>query len=194
MMLTAGLLILGVIAQAKPGVYIEPPPRVPPTEAEIQRVIANNRPPLTTCYERARSKDDTVVGGTVIVTLSIGRSGFVEKVKVATATPSLRAVEPCFQAVISRWAFPRSPRNYQTQFPAAFESECTMTVRSDPWSEVWLDGKDTERHTPFVDDRIACGPHTLTLKRPDLQIEKTESITLLAGRRFEKSYTLHNER
>jgi hypothetical protein len=190
MALTVGLLILSFIAQARSLADFVPGPRVPPTEADIARVIANNRGGLTACYERARSQDDTVVGGTIAVTLSIGRSGRVRSITIVTATPSLRAVDPCFQAVIFRWAFPASPRRYQTQFPMAFESECAMTIYSTPWAEVWIDGKNTGHHTPFVDDHAACGEHTLTLKRPDRAIEETETVTFLAGKRFERRYTL----
>lgn len=189
--LNAGLLILSVIAQPRLADLV-PRTRVPPTEAEIQRVITNNKGALTNCYERGRSQDDTVVGGTIAVTLSIGQSGRVRTINLVTTTPSLRALEPCFREAIARWAFPESPRTYQTQFPAVFESECAMTVYSAPWAEVWIDGKDTGRHTPFVDDRIACGAHTLTLKRTDLQLGGTWSFTLRAGQRFQRHYALGN--
>ena len=46
-----------------------------------------------------------------------------------------------------------------------------------PWSEVWIDGKNTTKHTPVVDYKIPCGKHKLAFKRPDLQIDQTESIT-----------------
>jgi len=131
-----------------------------------------------------------LAGGTIVVTLSIGPAGQMRSMKISTTPPSLRVLESCLHESISRWAFPGAPRSYRIEFPLVFPPVCTMSIWSAPWSEVWVDGKDTSRHTPFVDDHLACGQHTLTLKRPDLRIEKTESITVTAGRRFERHYTL----
>ena len=68
--------------------------------------------------------------------------------------------------------------------------DCTMTVNSVPWSEVWIDGKNTTQHTPIVDYKIACGRHKLAFKRSDMQIDHSESITLKPGQAFKQRYTL----
>jgi eukaryotic-like serine/threonine-protein kinase len=68
--------------------------------------------------------------------------------------------------------------------------DCTMTVNSVPWSEVWIDGKNTSQHTPIVDFKIPCGRHKLAFKRSDMQIDQTESITLKPGQSFKQRYTL----
>jgi hypothetical protein len=69
-------------------------------------------------------------------------------------------------------------------------SECTITIGSRPWSEVWIDGKNTNKHTPFADYKIACGKHKIAFKRGDLNIDKTESITVSPGEKFKQSFTL----
>jgi hypothetical protein len=67
---------------------------------------------------------------------------------------------------------------------------CIVSVNSVPWSEVWIDGKNTGRHTPFVDVEIGCGPHRIDFKRPDLQIAESESIVVKPGEPFKHRYTL----
>jgi len=68
--------------------------------------------------------------------------------------------------------------------------DCTITVNSIPWSEVWIDGKNTSQHTPVVDFKLPCGKHKLSFKRPDMQIDQTESISVKAGQNFKQRYTL----
>jgi len=67
---------------------------------------------------------------------------------------------------------------------------CLVSVNSVPWSEVWIDGKNTGKHTPFVDVEIGCGPHRIDFKRPDLQIAESESIVVTPGQTFKRRYTL----
>jgi hypothetical protein len=70
------------------------------------------------------------------------------------------------------------------------DAPCAVSVNSVPWSEVWIDGKNTGKHTPFVDVPIDCGAHRIDFKRPDLQIAATESIVVKAGETFKRRYTL----
>ena len=74
--------------------------------------------------------------------------------------------------------------------PAAAASGCTITISSKPWTQVWLDGKDTRRHTPLVGYAVACGDHQLALKRDDLDIYQMEVITVRPDAPFKKSYPL----
>jgi serine/threonine protein kinase len=73
---------------------------------------------------------------------------------------------------------------------AAGGDECVMTVGSKPWSQVWLDGKNTQKLTPLVDFKVACGRHKLTLKNGDLGIEQSETITVKAGEKYKKIFQL----
>ena len=65
-----------------------------------------------------------------------------------------------------------------------------MTVNSVPWSEVWIDGKNTSQHTPLVDFKIPCGKHKLAFKRRDMQIDHGETINVRPGQNFKQRYTL----
>jgi hypothetical protein len=56
--------------------------------------------------------------------------------------------------------------------------------------EVWIDGKNTSKHTPVVDFKVPCGKHKIAFKRTDMQIDQTESFTVKAGQNFKQRYTL----
>ena len=71
--------------------------------------------------------------------------------------------------------------------------DCSITIGSRPWSEVWIDGKNTTKHTPFADYKVPCGRHKISFKRPDLQIDHSETISVRAGQRFKQSFTLETE-
>ncbi len=74
--------------------------------------------------------------------------------------------------------------------PKAADSggDCSITVNSIPWSEVWIDGKNTSQHTPLVDFKVPCGKHKLSFKRTDMQIDHTENIAVRG--KFKQRYTL----
>ena len=65
-----------------------------------------------------------------------------------------------------------------------------MTINSVPWSEVWIDGKNTGSHTPIVDYAVACGRHRLEFKRADLGIDDTEPLVAEPGETVKHRYTL----
>ena len=66
---------------------------------------------------------------------------------------------------------------------------CFIRVGTKPWSEIWIDGKNTKLHTPYVND-VACGEHTLTFKRADLHLVKTFRVTAVAGDTLTQSFSL----
>jgi hypothetical protein len=70
--------------------------------------------------------------------------------------------------------------------PAAGGGTCSVTLGSKPWSQVWIDGKDTGKVTPLVDYKVACGKHKVTFKNPEIPVEKSESITVKSGEKFKK--------
>ena len=76
---------------------------------------------------------------------------------------------------------------------AAEGGDCSITIGSRPWSEVWIDGRNTTKHTPFADFKLPCGKHRLSFKRPDLQIDHAETISVRAGQKFKQSFTLEAE-
>jgi hypothetical protein len=91
-------------------------------------------------------------------------------------------------------AAPEDPfKDTPSSKPEAATGECFITIGSRPWAEVWIDGKNTNKHTPFADYKIACGKHKIAFKRPDLQIDQVESITVSPGEKFKQSYSLMND-
>ncbi len=85
----------------------------------------------------------------------------------------------------------RKARNLESApRPPIADADCTITVNTVPWSVVWIDGKDTALHTPFVDYKLPCGTHKLGFKRDDMQIDHVETINLRAGQPFKQRYTL----
>jgi hypothetical protein len=85
------------------------------------------------------------------------------------------------------------PKDSPKAADAAGGGECSITIGSRPWAEVWIDGKNTNKHTPFADYKIACGKHKIVFKRSDLNIDRTESITVSPGEKFKQSFSLVND-
>ncbi|HEX2657982.1 MAG TPA: PEGA domain-containing protein, partial [Polyangia bacterium] len=71
-------------------------------------------------------------------------------------------------------------------------ADCTITVGTRPWSEIWIDGKNTGRHTPYSES-IPCGKHKLSFRRPDLNLQRNEVVTIKPGEKFKQSYPLEEE-
>src|SRR6266540_3438592 len=67
---------------------------------------------------------------------------------------------------------------------------CALTINSIPWSEVWIDGGNTGRHTPLVNYVVPCGKHRLAFRRADLALEESELVTLTPGEPFKKVFAL----
>jgi serine/threonine-protein kinase len=71
----------------------------------------------------------------------------------------------------------------------ASNSACSVTLGTRPWSEVWIDGRKTRRHTPYT-ATLGCGRHTLTFKRNDLRLTKTFPVFLYPGEPLKQSFSL----
>ena len=182
--------------------HLPPPPktRPPPSPAEITTVVDENLDSIKVCYQRALATDVTLTYGRIVVKLGIGISGRVKHVGI-DGLPEVRVLlERCIRDAVSRWVFPQASEEYGTQFPFALQNDyvdhedigngCSITVNSIPWSEVWIDGKNTTLHTPVVRFRLPCGKHKLTFKREDMHIDHTETITLRPGTKFMHLYAL----
>jgi predicted Zn finger-like uncharacterized protein len=94
--------------------------RPPPSQADITRVINNNRNGIKNCYQRALLRDSSLTHGKITVELSIGISGHVKRVAV-NGPAQFRALEPCIKDVTSRWAFPQASEEYGTEFAYVFQ-------------------------------------------------------------------------
>ena len=173
----------------------------PPSRGEIIRLIEPNLDSIKVCYQRALASDPSLTFGKVTVKLTMGISGRVKHV-ITDGPPRFRILlEPCLKEAVSRWTFPHASEEYGVEFPFVFKHDyddektgdgCSITVNTFPWSEVWIDGKNTTLHTPVVGFKLPCGKHKITFKRHDLQIESTETISLRPGTKFMQRYMLMN--
>ena len=89
--------------------------RPPPSQADITKVISNNRGNIKTCYQRALLRDNTLTHGKIAVKLSIGISGRVKHVGLE-GPPQFKTLEPCIKEVVQRWVFPQASEEYGTEF------------------------------------------------------------------------------
>jgi predicted Zn finger-like uncharacterized protein len=94
--------------------------RPPPSQADITRVIANNKLGIKTCYQRALLRDSNLTHGKIVVGVTIGISGRVKGVHV-DGPSSFRSLEPCIKEMVGRWTFPQSSDEYGTEFSYLFQ-------------------------------------------------------------------------
>jgi predicted Zn finger-like uncharacterized protein len=94
--------------------------RPPPSQADITRVISNNKIGIKTCYQRALLRDSTLTHGKIVVGVSIGISGRVKSVRV-DGPSSFRSLEPCIKEMVGRWTFPQASEEYGTEFSYLFQ-------------------------------------------------------------------------
>jgi len=94
--------------------------RPPPSQADITKVISNNRGNIKNCYQRALLRDNTLTHGKIAVKLSIGISGRVKHVGLE-GPPQFKTLEPCIKEVVQRWVFPQASEEYGTEFPLVFQ-------------------------------------------------------------------------
>jgi hypothetical protein len=181
--------------------HLPPPPktRPPPSQAEINKLVDENRPSITVCYQRALARDNSLTYGKITVKLSIGISGRVKNVSIDGLLQVRSLLEPCIREAASRWIFPQASEEYGTEFPFVLQNDvdvdeavdgCAISVNTVPWSEVWIDGKNTTRLTPVVDWKLPCGKHKLSFKRPDMDIDRTETIIVRPRKEFRQQYSL----
>jgi predicted Zn finger-like uncharacterized protein len=95
--------------------------RPPPAQADITRVISNNRAGIKVCYQRALTRDNSLTHGKLAVKLSIGISGRVKHVGLDGPAQFKLLLEPCIKEVVARWVFPQASEEYGTEFPLVFQ-------------------------------------------------------------------------
>ncbi len=177
--------------------------RQPPSQAEIIKVIDEHFDSIIkVCYRRGPPDYDNAIPGRIAVKLTIGISGRVKHVIIIDGRSRFGIrLEPCIREAVSHWIFQKASEEYGTEFHVVsrngydidFPEGCSITVDTVPWSEVWVDGQNTTRHTPLADFGLRCGKHKLTFKRPDMKIDWTDSINLRLGEKFMQRYTLTND-
>ena len=95
-------------------------PRPAPSQADISRVINNNRGGIKNCYQRALLRDNSLTHGKISVKVTIGISGRVKHTAI-DGPPQFRALDPCIKEVVGRWAFPQASDEYGTEFVYVFQ-------------------------------------------------------------------------
>jgi eukaryotic-like serine/threonine-protein kinase len=71
--------------------------------------------------------------------------------------------------------------------------DCSLSVASFPWSELWIDGKDTGQRTPVVRFPVTCGDHKIGLRRRDLKIDRSEQVTLTPERELKRHFDFSDQ-
>jgi len=94
--------------------------RPAPSQADISRVINNNRGGIKNCYQRALLRDNSLTHGKISVKVTIGISGRVKHTAI-DGPPQFRALDPCIKEVVGRWAFPQAGDEYGTEFVYVFQ-------------------------------------------------------------------------
>lgn len=89
-------------------------------QAAIARAIDGGRAGLSACYQRALTRDDTLVHGKVTVRASIAASGRVDRVNVV-GPAAFRTMQPCLHTAISKWDFPAAPEPYTAEIPLVLQ-------------------------------------------------------------------------
>jgi hypothetical protein len=91
--------------------------------------------------------------------------------------------------IVDPWARPpRSPAAVAAprQAPAA-PAACSVRFGTQPWADVWIDGKNTGGHTPYSAS-IPCGSHQVMFKRRDLGLTKTYTVQARPGEPLRQSF------
>ena len=94
--------------------------RPAPSQADISRVINNNRGGIKNCYQRALLRDNSLTHGKISVKVTIGISGRVKHTSI-DGPPQFRSLDPCIKEVVGRWAFPQAGDEYGTEFVYVFQ-------------------------------------------------------------------------
>ena len=199
----------------------EPPPPAPPAKEVIVKISLDSTPqdakvvradsgetlgrtPLTVAIPQGsdvisfRFEKDGHASITYKVIPDLDKSvraellaGPIEEPKRAPP-PSHRAPPSHARPTANREARPSAP---VAAVPSGAEQarDCLMSIASFPWSELWIDGKDTGQRTPVVHYPVSCGAHKLTLKRRDLKLERVQQVTVAPGHELKQHYELSDE-
>jgi serine/threonine-protein kinase len=72
---------------------------------------------------------------------------------------------------------------------AALAEPCRITLGSNPWAEVSIDGRAVGS-TPVVDHPVACGTHQILLRNPEQHLEWRQSVQVKPGEVFKRVVNL----
>jgi len=149
------------------------PTAVVPAEAAVSPESAPRGGKRKARSHRRRGKGRDVTEAHALVEPSVG-----------VAAPSVESVAPPTDASMSE-----APAAGVRSDGLAADARCVLKLGSQPWAEIWIDGKNTKSHTPYSEE-IACGSHELTLVSHDPELSKTVTVALKAGQVYKRSFVL----
>jgi len=71
---------------------------------------------IKSCYERALKRDERLKLARLDISVNVGETGSVKKVKVE-APPEFNGVSSCIREAVRRWRFPSNSAEYEASFP-----------------------------------------------------------------------------
>ena len=74
----------------------------------------------------------------------------------------------------------KRPTTNKNRPPASAGSSGQLTLFTQPWAEVYLNGKKLGA-TPLVKVKLKAGTHPLRLKNPDAGIDQPYKVTIKSG-------------
>ncbi|MBI5493526.1 MAG: serine/threonine protein kinase [Deltaproteobacteria bacterium] len=140
-----------------------------PSPSPVERVLAPGGAEVEARWPDGRSARTRAE-------VAAGRSSTVMLV-----APEQVPAPPAPAPAVSRVPDPPRPRPRPAEPSAA--GEAWLTLQSNPWARVFIDGKDSGRFTPVADMSIPSGKHTITLVNDDENLRAAIPITLRAGER-----------
>ena len=207
-------------ATAQPGAALAPQPTPPPTPPapaakQMVRVSLDSSPQDA---QVTREGSGEVVGrtpitielpqGSDVISFVFEKSGDAPanyKVipdldkSVRAELTAAPAATPKPASPPSRSAHGRKRQEATSATPAAQAAaapqtrDCSLSIASFPWSELWIDGKDTGQRTPVVRFPVTCGEHKIGLRRRDLKIDRSEQVTLTPERELKRHFDFSDQ-
>jgi predicted Zn finger-like uncharacterized protein len=71
---------------------------------------------IKSCYERALKRDERLKLARLDISVNVGETGSVKKVRV-DAPPEFNGVSTCIREAVRRWRFPANTEEYEASFP-----------------------------------------------------------------------------
>jgi hypothetical protein len=71
---------------------------------------------IKSCYERALKRDERLKAARLDISVNVGETGSVKKVRV-DAPPEFNSVSGCIREAVRRWRFPSTNSEYEATFP-----------------------------------------------------------------------------
>lgn len=158
----------------------------PLKSSSVLDVIKRNMGGLKACVA-AEEKKGTDLSEKVVMAWDIQPDGSVRNVEVKTPRWKGTSIGNCMKTKIAKWLFPKYtcsptlvtfPFKLSGEAPKAREGtgpeKATgyLRLNTNPWSRIYIDGKDTGRTTPLLRYELPAGEHTVRMVRENQGCEE----------------------